>query len=59
MSLCCSGLVVGLGIAVANHSGWGWLSVDLFLVVFFFGGVGLPLRMWLALRFWFTVVIIK
>ena len=40
ISLCCSGLVVGLGIVVVNHSGWGWFSVDLFLIVFFFGGRG-------------------
>ena len=45
MSLCCSGLVVGLGVAAANHSGWGWLSVDLFWVVFVFGergGIAFP-----------------
>ena len=33
-------MVVGLGIAAVNHSGWGWFSIDPFLVVFFFGGRG-------------------
>ena len=40
MSLCCSGLVVGLGVATANHFGWGWFSVDPFWVVYIFRGRG-------------------
>ena len=52
MSLCCSGFAVGLVLAAAIHCPVGvarfWLRVD--LSSFQFGGVGLPLRLWLALR---------
>ena len=52
MSLCCSGFAVGLVLAAAIHCPVGvarfWLRVD--LSSFQFGGVGLPLRLRLALR---------
>ena len=43
-------LYIGLGVATANHSGWGWLSIDPFWVLEGGVPVGLPLRMRLALR---------
>ena len=52
MSLCCSGFAVGLVLAAAIHCPVGVarfrLRVD--LSSFQFGGVGLPLRLRLALR---------